>query len=264
MPLGPVLNSLVGAIPSVLSVLGNTIGGFVGANQQAGHNMELAKYQNAYNREMVREQRAYDSPQAQMKRLIAAGLNPNLVYGQGSSVAGSSASAMRSADVKPADYQSILSGLGTQIAQARLMNSQANLTDQKTEESTVKQDLMRSQNNLVKANPYMKKEYVDSLVLQLQSTAKIKEQEMQFLTIGQVEAGNFRGTAGFVKMQMEIEQLSQRLGLNTADQKIKAQILQSKEFQNAILEVQKKWMTEKEITPQHIYQGIMLLLSKMM
>lgn len=48
-------------------------------------NMEMARY--SYNRdlEMWNKQNAYNTPASQMSRYAEAGLNPNLIYGQGSS-----------------------------------------------------------------------------------------------------------------------------------------------------------------------------------
>lgn len=63
---------------------------------------------------------------------------------------------------------------------------------------------------------------------------------------------------------MEITQLEQRLKLNTSDLKVKAEIIESKEFENALKEIQVKWMKDAEITPQHVYQGIMLLMQGLM
>lgn len=50
---------------------------------------KLAEQQNAYNLDMWRMNNEYNSPQAQMKRFEEAGLNPNLIYSQGT--AGNSA-----------------------------------------------------------------------------------------------------------------------------------------------------------------------------
>lgn len=47
-------------------------------------NMELAKYQFEQNLEQWNRQNAYNTPLAQMQRFKDAGLNPNLIYGQGS------------------------------------------------------------------------------------------------------------------------------------------------------------------------------------
>lgn len=45
-------------------------------------NSSIAQENRDWQESMWREQTAYNSPQAQMTRLQAAGLNPNLVYGQ--------------------------------------------------------------------------------------------------------------------------------------------------------------------------------------
>lgn len=46
-------------------------------------NRELAEYQYQKNLENWHMQNAYNTPEAQMKRFKDAGLNPNLIYGQG-------------------------------------------------------------------------------------------------------------------------------------------------------------------------------------
>lgn len=53
-------------------------------------NMKLAKYQYSKELEMWNRQNEYNAPAAQMSRLEAAGLNKNLVYGQGSVVGNTS------------------------------------------------------------------------------------------------------------------------------------------------------------------------------
>lgn len=234
----------------------------IAANKQARYNEALAMYQNQQNMEMLKYQLDWDSPVNQMARFEEAGLNPNLMYGQGTP--GNMGQPLRYPEIRPADYQGALADIGTKFQQARLMSAQTELTKTKTDESTVKQDLMQAQRDVAKANPWLNSSYVSSVVLQLESAAKIKEQEMQFMTIGQIESGRFQGQAGFVKMRYELEALAQKFDLMEKDKQIKAKIFESKEFQNALQEIQLKWMKDKEITPQHIYMGIMLLLQKMM
>lgn len=53
-------------------------------NLQNSANRDLAQYQNEYNTEMWNRQNEYNSPAAQMQRYKAAGLNPSLMYSQGS------------------------------------------------------------------------------------------------------------------------------------------------------------------------------------
>ena len=50
--------------------------------------MDLAKYSFDMQRQMIQEQNAYNSPLQQMKRYEEAGLNPNLIYGNGQSSTG--------------------------------------------------------------------------------------------------------------------------------------------------------------------------------
>lgn len=53
-------------------------------NLQNQANRSLAQYQNEYNTEMWNKQNAYNDPKQQMSRLQNAGLNPALMYTQGS------------------------------------------------------------------------------------------------------------------------------------------------------------------------------------
>lgn len=55
----------------------------IGMGLQYLFNKKLAEQQNEYNINMWKMQAQYNSPQAQMERFRAAGLNPNLIYGQG-------------------------------------------------------------------------------------------------------------------------------------------------------------------------------------
>jgi hypothetical protein len=88
------------AIIGGLGALGSSLIGMSSQRKANIQNMELAKYQNnwqtaenerayARNLEMWNMQNAYNAPTAQMSRLRQAGLNPNLVYGNG--VTGNSA-----------------------------------------------------------------------------------------------------------------------------------------------------------------------------
>lgn len=84
-------------MPDVSQIAGNTSlaasmggaavsGGFglIGQALNYAFNKKLAAQQNQYNLDMWKMQADYNSPQAQMQRFKDAGLNPNLIYGQGS------------------------------------------------------------------------------------------------------------------------------------------------------------------------------------
>ncbi|WNK14091.1 MAG: DNA pilot protein [Microvirus sp.] len=82
-----------------MGIIGNIITGIAGyktqelANRQQRQNiiaqnqgnMNLAKYQYSQDLDMWNRANQYNTPESQMKRYQQAGLNPNLIYGQGSS-----------------------------------------------------------------------------------------------------------------------------------------------------------------------------------
>lgn len=246
--------------PEVLAMVaggGNKGGGVKGAGLSILGNYLAIRQQTKANKELIKYQNAYNTPSNQRKRYEEANMNPNLAYSQGNP-------GNQSSPGPTVDYQNAFADIGEKIARIGLMKSQTDLTTTKVDESGVKQDLMRSQNALIKANPYMRKEYVDSMVTQLRSIATMKAQESSFMTSTYPDAQGHRWERGFLKMQRELDLLGQKYNLGSADQQIKAQVIESKEFQNSLLEIQKEWMADGDITPQHIYQGIMMLLSKFM
>lgn len=69
--------------------------------------MAIAKYQNDYNTQMWNKQNEYNSPASQMERIKAAGLNPALMYSQGTT---GQASAPQPAAIPNIDYSRLSSG----------------------------------------------------------------------------------------------------------------------------------------------------------
>lgn len=78
-------------------------------------NRQQAEWALQEQRKDVADQRAYDSPAEQRKRLAAAGLNPDLVYGNGASglVSGSFAQAADVGSVSPANVGSLIASSPT-------------------------------------------------------------------------------------------------------------------------------------------------------
>lgn len=127
-------------------------------------NMQLAEYeyeqsnlladkQNAYDLDMWNKTNEYNDPSAQMERFAAAGLNPNLVYGSGTSttaegVVGSStgsynapsmqSATMQSTKYSPMDLMSI-AGFSTELGQ-----KQQNLENDRIQGEILGQLLQRS------------------------------------------------------------------------------------------------------------------------
>jgi len=74
------------------------------------YNLMLARQQNQWNLEQWQRENDYNSPTSQMARLRAAGLNPDLMYGQGTTGNSFSSPAMTSgAPSEPQDMASMLS-----------------------------------------------------------------------------------------------------------------------------------------------------------
>lgn len=229
------------------------------AHKQNKENRKLAGYQHARNAELLDKQLAYNSPESQMKRYQDAGLNPHLVYGQGSP--GNQNAPLQYPDIKPTDYQSLMSNVVPVFNQTRLADAQVQAQNASTMQRHAMTDLNRMQTEVLKKNPLLDNAGFKAIIDGLKATAALKESQGS----GQ-KLQNFvtEATAGHVvnKIYHEVELLEQRFNLGKIDAKIKAEILTSKEFNNAILEVQKKFMTDGEVTPQHIVQFIQLLLMK--
>jgi len=208
----------------------------------------------------------YNSPANQMSRFQEAGLNPNLIYGQGSPGNQSSPTPTpdfgRLAEVIPLYNQ-------TRMVDAQVQAQEANAT-----KALAQTDLTKIQQKVAEANPLISGDYLQSLVASMRSAAEIKasqaavEKEKSDWFTGaktwMVDGKEMHGPAGAVKMETELNLLLQKYDLGNADKSIKAEIINSKAFQNEILEVQKKFMTDGEITPQHIVQFLQLLLMKML
>lgn len=172
------MDNLKKIIMSLLLAAGLAAGGIIGgaiSQGTANHtNIKLAKYQNEYNRQhqerefqfnkeqselewqrnlaQWQRENAYNDPAAQMQRLQAAGLNPNLVYGNGSATTTAASSPRYSAakyeaptaqratvnplyrnNIDPVQMLSLESNLSLQRAQANQINAQASFTKQNTE-----------------------------------------------------------------------------------------------------------------------------------
>lgn len=76
-----------GIIGAIIATVG-ALAGLWGQHKTNQTNKELASQAQQFEQSMVNQQNAYNSPSQQMLRYQQAGLNPNLIYGTGSSSAG--------------------------------------------------------------------------------------------------------------------------------------------------------------------------------
>lgn len=239
-----------------------------GASKQAGYNKELAAFQHEKNMELLKYQLEYNTPKSQMARFAEAGLNPNLIYGQGSP--GNMESAPRYPDIQAANYQSAYADIGLKAAQARLLDSQADLNDQKLLETQAKTDVAKSQVTLnqakeevTRANPFLDKTFTQAFVNRMEQLASQAESKARLdyyqANVGEVGTD---GSYGERKIRLELQQLEQKYKLSEQDLKIKAEIFQSQQFQNDLKEIEVKFMKDGTMTSQHWIDFAKLLLSR--
>lgn len=242
--------------------IAGVVGNLIGIDMQGDENMRVARYQMSSQRKLIDRMNEYNSPKNQMSRFQDAGLNPHLIYGQGSP--GNQSSPGNAPDLRPRDFGMLMQSLGQapmQVAQMRLLQSQTNAVNAKTEQTHAVAALNRLQAQVIEKNPLLDDDGFKAIIDGLKATAAIKTEQV---TQNQAKSFVDQASAGHQvsKIFKEIQLLEQRYKLSLLDEKLRAEVLKSKEFQNSILEIQKKFVADGEIGPQQIYQFINLLLNK--
>lgn len=245
-------------VPALFAV-GQAVISEIQQKRQQKRNEKLAATQAAADTAFLDKQNSYNTPAMQMSRFQDAGLNPHLIYGQGTP--GNQSSPQQYPKIESADIQRVGADMLPTYNQSALTQSQVAATDAKTRQIGVLTQLNELQAKVMEKNPLLNTDAYKAIIDSLKSTAEIKASESGIRLMDKFFAEATRGTQAD-KVFREVELLEQRFKLGAADLKIKAEILNSMEFKNAILEVQKKFMTDGDITPQHILQFIQLLLMK--
>lgn len=262
---------LAGMLPGLVSAGAQMVTSQIGLRRQYKYNLKMAQEQNRMNREnaewilaqnkaLQAEQLAYDSPAAQMARYKEAGLNPHLIYGQGSpGNAGSpvSMSPLPGANVGSVDA-SMPDLVGSFLSAQQVSAQIANL-NQRTSTEAVRTQLTAIQADIAKTNPMLNPQVANVVSEAMMYAAEVKRQQGVILS---TRFGD-DNTAGERKVMADVEAMEQRLKLNQLDIGIRNKIYESKEFENTIKEIQSKWLKDADITPEHIRQGLMLILSGM-
>jgi len=251
-------------LPLIASQIGAMTLPFVGQLLQGAQNRRLAEFQMDANRQLLQEQLEYNSPKNQMKRFEEAGLNKNLIYGQGNP--GNQTAPLTHPDIRPNDF-SQLTQVVPMLNQSALAQAQVSALNQKTVKDGVLTQLADAQRQVVERNPILKDSYLNDMIDLMKSTALIKANEFEmsshmtsFLT--DMQNPENRSIAQR-KVLAEVARLEQQFDLGSKDLEIKKEILNSQQFKNAILEVQKKFLADGDIGPQQILTFVMLLLGKM-
>lgn len=111
-------------VPAAASIIGGVLG--IGGNKKDREQQEkLNRQDREFQREMWNASNVYNAPDAQMQRLKTAGLNPNLVYGNGAS-AGTAANfgLPQSRPLPPRNSGEIIGSTINQVASLSLQDLQ--------------------------------------------------------------------------------------------------------------------------------------------
>lgn len=165
--MGPLGTAAIGLGGSLISSAFGSIFGNNSAKKQFKYQQQLNREAFQHDVDMWNRQNAYNTPSAQMERLQAAGLNPNLVYGNGGATntannaptynAGSApdVSAARAAAASLAN-QGFNTALNFKLQQVQAANLQAD-----TELKQTQGQLNQTNNEIALIDKYLKQSTVD-------------------------------------------------------------------------------------------------------
>lgn len=208
------------------------------------------------NENYVREQNRYNSPRSQMQRFQAAGLNPRLIYGQGTP--GLQSESLRA----PEGMGRVGSDAADAYNKSTVAQSQVSATNAKIEQTKALTEVNKLQARLLVMNPLLDNEGFKAIIDGLKNTAAEKAMDIQQKGLDyDMSKVTYQHRAN--KVFQEWENLEKQFDLLNADEAIKAEILKSKRFENEILEIQKKFLKDGDVGPQQIYDFIKILLLKL-
>ena len=211
------------------------------------YNLNLAKQQNQWNIDQWNRENEYNTPAAQMSRYKAAGLNPDLMYGQ-QNLSAASPEMTAGEPGSPMDYSPVANGptIGEAAsiaanarltnAQAKLAESQADKVDAETIGQTINNDwlpkLLKGQTEINEADVKqkladagLKGKQIEVAVEQIkvmQQSVKESQKKIEDLQ-SQMENRTFQQVQAMLeynlrkdKQRHEISEILSRVGLNHA------------------------------------------------
>lgn len=155
--MGPLVIPLIAAGSVLAGGVANLLGSRYQTKKTNTANMKLAEYQYSKDLEMWNAQNAYNSPSAQMERYQEAGLNPNLIYGNGASAGNASSAPSYNAPRIDEHYQlPNFSNLGVEMinlyqgyqmnkAQIDNVKAQTAATQQRTLNDSIQNAILQSE-----------------------------------------------------------------------------------------------------------------------
>lgn len=167
------LGSLLQGLGSMLAGGISTIGNLAGANKSFKMQQQLAAQQFDYNKQLMQMQMDYNNPKTQMQFWREAGINPNAVIGNTTSVSSSSVGqgsapnmsnigtdavnsfngAMQqllAADMQPTNKQVALANAQQLLTQSNLNNTNAAKVAEDTKNQQLQNDILQYQSDALK------------------------------------------------------------------------------------------------------------------
>ena len=201
------------------------------------YNLMLAQTQNRWNIDQWQRENDYNSPTAQMARFRAAGLNPNLIYGQMSNGA-SSPTLTSGAASSPTD----MSAIGNKRNFGQAMQEMLNMEMQKAQIEAIKAGTEKTKadtdntrettkgltiDNMYRAAQHEQTLEIGGIQIQLgKSTLKLNDQQMENLK------------AGLTEISAKVENINQ----STAESRRRVQQMDLDEQRNAAREIREQAM----------------------
>lgn len=181
--------SILGSIAGAgLSTLGNLVGNKISFNQQK----ELAQQQFEYNKQLMQMQQDYNNPVTQMQYWREAGINPNAVVGNTTSISGSSVSQGNAPSLQNlgGDAMQTFSKIYNLDSQKELMKAQAQaaLSESKEKDALALKNLSDAKGKDISNDilSYQANDFKKQIALQnnlLRSEIAEKEQQAAFLQL---------------------------------------------------------------------------------
>lgn len=210
-------------------------------------NRENQQWLLQQQRDIQAEQRQYDSPKAQMQRYLEAGLNPHLIYGNGSSAGGAfpiDAGSIAPARLDAPDASYGRSDIAGDFIRGSMAPSAIENTQARTQEISSRMSLRDVQTTLLKNNPYYDPDTAKKLTNSALAVAKDLEQKADWSLQTQDSVSN-----GERLMNGALQKMWNDLGIQATDAQIKAEILDSKKFENWMNDQKEKFMSSGDINP---------------
>lgn len=185
-------------------------------------------------------QEQYNSPQAQMERFKAAGLNPNLIYGQGTpgnvSVTGTvprAESYLKGAEPFIQMTANAFSEGLLFAAELRKKNAEADLINVRREGAELTNEQLSQRIVAFDAQ-------FPELMRKLRRDNEIGEVTKDWQIIGARSANQ--------KLYQDVKMNLQRMGILSLDDQIRTEVLESKRVQNELLQLQRDFLKEGDVS----------------